>query len=290
MQIMMSAQIIDGKAIAQKILDQIQSETEQLIQKYQRKPSLHVILVGEDSASQIYVQHKITACERIGFDSQTHRLDKNILSEDVLHLINQLNQDDQVDGILLQLPLPKHLDANQMINVIDPKKDVDALHPYNMGCLATRQTPYFYPCTPSGIIRLLKQAILNIAGSHAVIIGQSNIVGRPLALMLLNENVTVTICHKQTQNLASICQTADILISATGAPHLVKADWVKPGAIVIDVGIYRNAQNQILGDVDFEQVKQKASAITPVPGGVGPMTIACLMQNTLHAFKTHQLS
>ncbi len=272
-------QILDGKALSKEIQEEIEFEVSNL----SKKPHLAVILVGEDSASQIYVNIKHKTCERLGIKSTVVNLPENTSEEDLIEKVRELNSDKDVNAILIQLPLPNHIDANNCIKEISPVKDVDGFTPENLGAILRGQEPFAYPCTPFGILTILKRYNIQISGKHAVIVGRSNIVGKPVSLMLLKENATVTMCHSKTENLSEITKTADILISATGKRVITK-DMVKQGATVIDVGIIRNSEGKLEGDVDFEEVKDVAEFITPVPGGVGPMTIASLMKNTLHLF------
>ena len=269
--------IIDGKACANKILENIKLKTSKL----EKKPGLSVILVGEDPASTVYVNNKEKKAIESGFNSYIYRLPNNTLKEELLELINKLNNDDNTDGILLQLPLPGHLNAYDFLDKIDPKKDVDGFHPVNSGKLFLNEKPYAVSCTPKGIIKLLDEYKIKIEGANVVIAGRSNIVGKPLAAMFLNRNATITIAHSKTKNLSEITKNADILISATGRPNIITKDMVKKDAVVIDVGIIRGQDGKLRGDVDFNSVKDIAGFITPVPGGVGPMTIAMLMENTL---------
>ena len=271
------AQIMDGKAYSKEILEQIKHK----VDKLQKKPSLAVILVGDDPGSQIYVNSKEkTACE-LGFVSKTFRLKENTDPKELKDLILKLNSDKNTDAILLQLPLPEHFVEQDFIELIDPKKDVDGFHPLNCGKLMTNSNPYAISCTPKGIIKLLKKYNVEITSANVLVIGRSNMVGKPLAQLLLAENATVTVAHSKTKKLAQIASKADILISATGINGLVTKDFVKNGAVVVDVGIFRDENGKIKGDVDFEEVSKIASLITPVPGGIGPMTIAMLMENTL---------
>ena len=272
-------QILDGKALSKEIQEEIEFEVSNL----SKKPHLAVILVGEDSASQIYVNIKHKTCERLGIKSTVVNLPENTSEEDLIEKVRELNIDKDVNAILIQLPLPNHINANNCIKEISPVKDVDGFTPENLGAILRGQEPFAYPCTPFGILTILKRYNIQISGKHAVIVGRSNIVGKPVSLMLLKENATVTMCHSKTENLSEITKTADILISATGKRVITK-DMVKQGATVIDVGIIRNSEGKLEGDVDFEEVKDVAEFITPVPGGVGPMTIASLMKNTLHLF------
>jgi len=285
----MTAQLIDGKAVAAQLKAEISEKIQEKIALGHRRPGLAVILVGEDPASSIYVRNKRESCEQVGIQSFNHTLPKDTDEKQLLALIDQLNHDDQVDGILLQLPLPKHIHANKILEHIDPRKDVDGFHPYNFGRLAQRR-PLLRPCTPFGIMLLLNHIHQKYKGSHAVIVGASNIVGRPMALELLIAGSTVTVCHRFTHDLGNFVEQADILISAVGKPGLIKSEWIKPGATVIDVGITRLENGTLSGDIDFIGAKERAAWITPVPGGVGPMTVAVLLRNTLVAagFYDHQ--
>lgn len=277
------ANIIDGKKISQEIKDELKAEVASLAEQG-KKCALAVIQVGNDPASSVYVGNKKKACAYIGIQSVSYELPEETSEEELLDLIERLNQDAKVHGILCQLPLPKHIDEDRVIQAISPKKDVDGFHPQNVGALVIGQ-PGFVSCTPAGIIQLLKRKKIAIAGKHCVVIGRSNIVGKPMALLMLRENATVTVCHSRTQNLKEICREADILIVAIGKPRYIGADYVKEGAVVIDVGIHRNESNKLCGDVAYDEVEPKASYITPVPGGVGPMTIAMLMHNCVEAMK-----
>lgn len=274
--------IIDGKALSEKIREQIKEEVSQIKAKG-NPPLLSVILVGEDSASKMYVKNKEKACESVGMKSSTYHLPENANESDIIELITALNESDSVDGILVQVPLPKHLDESKILSTISSDKDVDGFLRENVGKLYLNED-CFMPCTPSGIIELIKSTGESIEGKHAVVIGRSNIVGKPVSLMLLRENATVTICHSKTQDIANIAKQADILVVAIGKKEFVTGDMVKEGAIVIDVGMNR-VDGKLYGDVNFEQVSKKASFITPVPGGVGPMTITMLLKNTLKARK-----
>lgn len=278
----MKAKLIDGKAIAQSIRDEVKAAVEEMVAAGHRPPSLTVVLAGKDPASQVYVNSKKKACAALGFSSGEHLLDENVSEATLVELINHLNHDPSVDGILVQLPLPKHIREQVILEKIDPAKDVDGFHPVNVGRLVA-DTPGLRPCTPAGCIELLKRTGVDLNGAKAVVIGRSNIVGKPVATMLLHEHCTVTICHSRTRHLRDIVKSADVVIAAIGKPNFVTADMVKPGAAVIDVGINRLADKKIVGDVDFEEVRKVAGFITPVPGGVGPMTIAMLMYNTLKA-------
>ncbi len=274
------AHIIDGKAIAKDLKGKVAQEIETLDQK----PGLAVILVGDDPASKVYVQNKIKACGQVGINSVKHVLPPDTSSEDIENLILDLNNNDEINGILLQLPLPPHLDSSRLIQLIKPEKDVDGLNLVNVGALASG-VDGMVPCTPQGCLILIKSIISDLSGLNAVVIGRSLLLGKPMAQLLLRENCTVTMAHSQTKDIADICKNADIIVAAVGKEKLVKADWVKEGACVIDVGINRMENGKLCGDVDFEDVVAVAGAISPVPGGVGPMTIACLMANTLKAKK-----
>lgn len=278
----MTAQLIDGKAIAANIRQQIAQRVAERRQQGLRAPGLAVILVGSDPASQVYVAHKRKDCEEVGFVSRAYDLSAETSQDELRDLIDSLNEDASIDGILLQLPLPAHLDASLLLERIRPDKDVDGFHPYNIGRLAQRM-PLLRPCTPKGIMTLLASTGQDLYGMHAVVVGASNIVGRPMALELLLGGCTVTITHRFTKDLAGHVAQADIVVVAAGKPGLVKGEWVKEGAIVIDVGINRQADGKLIGDVVYETALPRAGWITPVPGGVGPMTRACLLENTLHA-------
>lgn len=279
----MKAQLIDGKAISAEIKAEAAAEAAELKAKG-IEPCLAVVLVGDNSASKVYVSNKQKACEAVGIKSVSHVLPGETTEEELLKLIDELNNDANVHGILVQMPVPEQIDDRKVIMAINPEKDVDCFHPVNVGYLHTGAKG-FLPCTPAGIIELIKRSGHSIAGKNCVIIGRSNIVGKPVAMLLMQENGTVTICHSKTQDLAGICRGADIIVSATGKLNTVTADMVKEGAIIIDVGMNRNAEGKLCGDVDFENVKEVAGAITPVPGGVGPMTIAMLMKNCNTAAK-----
>lgn len=276
--------LIDGKVISAAVKERVKNEVAELNAKG-ITVGLAVIIVGEDPASKVYVSNKKKACEALGIISREYALPEATTEQELLNLIKNLNNDPEINGILCQLPLPKHLDEKLIINSIDPEKDVDAFHPVNVGKIMIGDY-YFLPCTPAGVMEMLKYEGIEVEGKNCVVIGRSNIVGKPMNMLLLHKNGTVTICHSKTKNLAEICKNADILVAAVGRPNFVTADMVKDGAVVIDVGINR-VDGKLCGDVDFENVKEKASAITPVPGGVGPMTIAMLMQNTLTAAKKH---
>ena len=274
----MSAGILDGKALAGRIKEELRCKCGGLA----RAPRLAVVLVGDDPASAIYVRNKERDCRECGIDCRDHRLAADTTQEALLALIRKLNRDDSVDGILVQLPLPGHLDGAQVLRAIDPDKDVDAFHPENVGRLLLGQ-PRYLPCTPAGILALLREYAIDPAGKHCVVVGRSNIVGKPLALLLLQADATVTVCHSKTPDLADQCRRADILVSAAGQAGLITADMVRPHAVVIDVAMNRGADGKLCGDVDFGAVAQRADYITPVPGGVGPMTRAMLMENTYQA-------
>lgn len=277
------AQIINGKEISEATREDIALEVAQL-KRQGITPGLAVILVGDDPASRVYVNNKKKACAQLGMLSEEYALAADTTMEELLRLIDTLNRRDDIHGILCQLPLPKHLDEKAVINAISPEKDVDAFHPVNVGGIMIGDYK-FLPCTPAGVMEMLRRSNIDVAGKHCVVIGRSNIVGKPMAMLLLHANATVTVCHSRTQNLKEICRTADVLVASVGKAGFVTADMVKDGAVVIDVGINRNAEGKLCGDVDFASVEPIASAITPVPGGVGPMTITMLMQNTLAAAK-----
>ncbi|MBR1568661.1 MAG: bifunctional methylenetetrahydrofolate dehydrogenase/methenyltetrahydrofolate cyclohydrolase FolD [Lachnospiraceae bacterium] len=275
------AQIIDGKRISKEIKDELKNK----VAEYKAQGveiALAVIQVGKDPASTVYVGNKKKACEYIGIQSVAYELPEDTTEEELLAIIDKLNQDDSIYGILVQLPLPKHMNEDHILKAIDPKKDVDGFHPQSVGALSIGQ-PGFVSCTPAGIIQLLKRSGIEIAGKECVVVGRSNIVGKPMALLLLRENGTVTICHSKTADLREVTRRADILVVAIGKPKMIDASYVKEGAVVIDVGIHRNEENKLCGDVDYSLVEPVASAITPVPGGVGPMTIAMLMNNCVEA-------
>lgn len=276
------ANVIDGNKVAQDIRNEVRRRTLELKEKNEIIPGLAVVLVGEDPASQVYVGRKAKACAEVGFTSREFRLPVATEEEKLLKIINKLNKDKDIHGILVQLPLPKHISTDKIIAAIDPNKDVDGFHPVNVGGLVTG-TPLFVPCTPRGIMELLARTGIDLAGKDAVVVGRSNIVGKPMALLLLAQHATVTMCHSRTKDLPAVTGRADVLIAAIGKPQMIKANMVKDGAVVIDVGVNRLENGKLVGDVAFEEVAAKASFITPVPGGVGPMTIAMLMQNTLDA-------
>lgn len=277
-----TAKILDGKAIATQIRQHIKTKIDKRLLEGLRAPGLAVIMVGEDPASQIYVHNKRKACQEVGIISMAYDLPVQTTETELMTLIDELNENSAIDGILLQLPLPAHIDPNSILERIAPDKDVDGFHPYNLGRLAQRR-PLLRPCTPLGIITMMETAGITLPGLDAVVVGASNIVGRPMALELLLKKATVTVCHRFTKNLPEQIARADLLVVAIGKPHFIQTDWIKPGAIVIDVGMNRLANGKLCGDVDFATAKNKASWITPVPGGVGPMTIAILLQNTWYA-------
>lgn len=277
------AYIIDGKRISKELKDELKEKVENL-KAQGKKAALAVIQVGNDPASSVYVNNKKKACAYIGIESLSFELPEETTEEELLALVDRLNKDDEVHGILVQLPLPKQINEDKIIQSISPKKDVDGFHPENVGNLVIGQNG-FVSCTPAGIIQLLKRSNIDITGKNCVVIGRSNIVGKPMALLMLRENATVTIAHSKTQNLKDICKKADILIVAIGKPQFITAEYVKEGAVVIDVGIHRDEKNKLCGDVKFDEVEPVASAITPVPGGVGPMTIAMLMNNCVEAME-----
>ena len=273
--------ILDGKAVSLKVKESIKVRADEL-KKFGVEPTLAVVLVGEDKASQTYVRAKEKACNEYGIKSVAHRLSENTTQNELLALINVLNLDDSIHGILVQLPLPKHIDTNVVLAAIDPRKDVDGFHAVNVGKLVSGLDG-FVPCTPLGVMEILKEYGIDVAGLNAVVIGRSNIVGKPMANLLLNASATVTVTHSKTKNLKEICKNADLIVAAIGKPFFLKADMVKDGAIVVDVGINRLDDGRLVGDVDFDEVAPKCSYITPVPGGVGPMTIAMLLNNTILA-------
>ena len=276
--------IIDGKALSDKILKEIENEHSELQAKVGRKAGLAVIIVGENPASQIYVRNKIRACERVGFHSETIRLDEHITEENLLLEIEKLNNDNNIDGILVQLPIPKHINELKVINAISAEKDVDGFHTTNIGKMMIGDETGFLPCTPAGVIQMFEEYNIDLEGKDVLVIGQSNIVGKPMTLLLINKRATVQVCNSKTKNLPEKLQKADVVVAAAGSPKLVKGSDVKEGVVVIDIGINR-VNGKICGDVDFEEVSQKASYITPVPGGVGPMTIAMLIKNTFKSYK-----
>lgn len=277
------AEILDGKWLSSTIKEEIKEKVDEL--KGVRHPKLAVILVGDDPASHTYVNAKEKACKDVGFISQVQRLNADISNEELLGLIQQLNEDDSVDGILVQMPIPKHLDSKAVILTIDPKKDVDGFHPINVGKLHSNERT-FVPCTPLGVMKLLEAYKIDVTGLNTVVLGRSHLVGRPIAQLLVNANATVTICHSRSQHIDEICRRADLIVAAVGVPHFVKKDWIKKGAVVVDVGIHRDQDNKIIGDVVTDAM-DVASYMTPVPKGVGPMTIAMLLSNTWDAYQQH---
>lgn len=282
----MAAQLINGKEVSQQLLADLAQKVEQRKNKGLRAPCLAVVLVGADPASQVYVRNKKTACAKVGFESRAYELPENTPQQELLALVDKLNADEGVDGILVQLPLPPHINGQAVLERILPHKDVDGFHPYNVGRLVVKM-PLMRPCTPKGVMTLLQHYGVNPEGKKAVVVGASNIVGRPQLLELLLARATVTICHSKTQNLAAEVAQADIVVAGVGIPNFVKGAWIKPGAVVIDVGINRMDDGSLCGDVEFAAAAERAAMITPVPGGVGPMTIATLMENTLHAAELH---
>lgn len=282
----MTARLLDGKALAEQIKRELTQRVRELTDRLGRSPGLAAILVGDNPASQVYVRNKRKACAEIGMASWLHQLPASTSQSELLRLVDALNRQVDVDGILVQLPLPRQIDVLTVMRSVDPRKDVDGFGPENLGLLAIGQ-PRYCPCTPLGVHQLLVRNGIEIEGRHVVILGRSNIVGKPLALMLMQKapgaNATVTVCHSQSRNLAELCHQADILIAAIGQPRFVRAEWVRSGAVVVDVGINRLSDGKLCGDVDFEAVREKAVAITPVPGGVGPMTIAMLLHNTVES-------
>ena len=282
----MTAQLIDGKKISQQRIEAVAQAVKARQEKGLHTPCLAVVLVGDDPASAVYVRNKKLACQKSGIESRSYELPSETTQDDLLKLMDELNGDPAVDGILVQLPLPAHIDSQAVLERIEPHKDVDGFHPYNVGRLVVKM-PLMRPCTPKGVMTLLEAYDIDPKGKKAVVVGASNIVGRPQALELLLSRATVTICHSATQNLADEVAAADILVVGVGIPNFVKGEWVKPGAVVIDVGINRLDDGSLCGDVEFDVAKERASMITPVPGGVGPMTIATLLENTLHAASLH---
>jgi methylenetetrahydrofolate dehydrogenase (NADP+) / methenyltetrahydrofolate cyclohydrolase len=278
----MTARILDGKAIAQKVRDEVRAEVAKFVGEHGRPPGLDVVLVGENAASVVYTRNKEKASVEVGMRGRLHRLPAETSEEELLALLGQLNADAEVDGILVQLPLPKGIHEERVLDAVDPKKDVDGFHPMNAGLLSSGR-PALVPCTPRGSMRLLAESGTNLTGARAVVVGRSNIVGKPMAQLLLAAHATVTIAHSRTRDLPDLCREADVLVAAIGKAKMIQGDWVKEGATVIDVGINRTPEGKLVGDVDTEQAALRAGWITPVPGGVGPMTIACLLENTLVA-------
>ena len=285
----MGAQVLDGKAVAAEVRARVKMAVDARRAAGERPPGLAVVLVGENPASQVYVRNKRAACAEVGFHSLLHELPASTSQSELLALIDALNTDPVIDGILVQLPLPEQIDAEAVIERILPTKDVDGFHPYNVGRLSLRM-PVLRPCTPKGVMTLLERTGQPLEGLDAVVIGQSNIVGRPMALELLAARCTITVCHSRTKALADKARAADVLVVATGRARMVPGDWIKPGALVIDVGMNRDEHGKLCGDVDFEAARERAGWITPVPGGVGPMTIATLLENTLQAAELHRAS
>lgn len=275
-------ELLKGKEIASKVKEEVKASALDFEKRTGRKPSLHVVLVGEDPASKIYVRNKKRGCKRNGLESVEHLLDESTSQEELLTLVEKLNGDDGVDGILVQLPLPPQIDEGAIIEAIDPAKDADGFHPVSMGNLVAGK-PSLVSCTPLGCMRMIEHTGIDITGKNAVVVGRSNIVGKPMAHLLLQKHATVTICHSRTRDLEAVVAGADIVVAAVGRPEMVKGSWMREGAIVIDVGINRLEDGSIVGDVEFEEASKRASWITPVPGGVGPMTIACLLLNTVNA-------
>lgn len=282
----MAAQLIDGKKISQQRIEAVAQAVKARQEKGLHTPCLAVVLVGDDPASAVYVRNKKLTCQKSGIESRSYELPSETTQDDLLKLVDELNSDPAVDGILVQLPLPAHIDSQAVLERIEPHKDVDGFHPYNVGRLVVKM-PLMRPCTPKGVMTLLEAYGIDPKGKKAVVVGASNIVGRPQALELLLSRATVTICHSATQNLADEVAAADILVVGVGIPNFVKGEWVKPGAVVIDVGINRLDDGSLCGDVEFDVAKERASMITPVPGGVGPMTIATLLENTVYAASLH---
>ena len=281
------SKVIDGKQFADNLCEKLKAEVATLQEQHNLSPCIAVVLVGEDPASQVYVRNKVRRCEQLGIKSIEHRLSPDTSEADLLTLIDELNNDSAIHGILVQLPVPDQINDKAVLAAISPKKDVDGFHIENVGAMAVGENQ-MVPCTPLGSLMMLQDRLGDLSGKHAVVIGRSNIVGKPMATLLLQQSCTVTIVHSRTVDIQSICRQADILVAAVGIPNFVKADWVKEGAVVIDVGINRievDGKSRLVGDVDFDDVQSKVSAITPVPGGVGPMTIACLMYNTVAAAK-----
>ena len=278
------AKIIDGKKVSADVKARIAKEVEEIRNTGKRVPGLAVVIVGDDSASRVYVNNKKKACAEVGFYSEEYALPAETTEEELITLVKTLNEKEDIDGILVQLPLPRHINEKAVIETISPQKDVDAFHVQNVGKIMIGEYS-FLPCTPAGVMELIKSEGIDLTGKECVVIGRSNIVGKPMAMLLLHANATVTVCHSRTQDLKAVCKRADVLIVAIGKAKFVAADMVKEGAVVIDVGMDRDENGKLCGDVDFESVEKVASYITPVPGGVGPMTIAMLMQNTLTAYK-----
>lgn len=285
----MKARIIDGKSVAQQVRREVATRVEAFRQQHGRLPGLHVILAGDDAASEVYVRGKEKAAKEVGMLGEVHRLPGNVTAERLLGLVRELNANRAVDGILVQLPLPRGLPYRAILDAVDPAKDVDGFHPLNVGALWSN-LPGMVPCTPSGCMRLLREAGTNLEGARAVVVGRSHMVGKPMSGLLLNAHATVTVAHSKTLNLPTLCREADVLIAAIGRARMISGDWIKPGATVIDVGMNRDENGKLCGDVDFSTAAEVAAAITPVPGGVGPMTIALLLENTLKAANSRESS
>lgn len=278
--------LLDGKALSKKVHEQVKVKVEELKAKYDKVPGLAVVLVGDNPASQAYVNRKEKMSAKVGMYSKQIKLPEDTSEEKLLGIIDELNNDDAINGILVQLPLPKHIDSNKVLMAIKPEKDVDGFHPINVGKLTSGLEPSAIPCTPLGIMKMLEEYDVDLKGKKAVVVGRSNIVGKPISLLLLSKHATVTICHSRTQNIQEVCKEADIIVVALGVEKFLKKEMVKEGAVIVDVGINRNQETgKLVGDADFEAIEPIASAITPVPGGVGPMTIAMLLQNTLNLFE-----
>ncbi|MBX9878455.1 MAG: bifunctional methylenetetrahydrofolate dehydrogenase/methenyltetrahydrofolate cyclohydrolase FolD [Candidatus Obscuribacterales bacterium] len=282
--------ILDGKQVANLVREELRLKVDGFVQQGKRRPGLAVVLIGENPASHVYVKNKIAACKKAGIESFFHQFAADVTLPEVLSCIKKLNSDENVDGILVQLPLPKHLPTDEVLEALSPDKDADGLHPYNLGQLFSGKDG-LRPCTPKGIMVLLERYGVNLSGKNAVVVGRSNLVGKPIALMLQEKNATVTMCHSKTANLDEVCRSADVLVVAAGRENMVRGSWVKPGAVVIDVGINRietpTGESQLVGDVEFAGAAEVASLITPVPGGVGPMTVAMLLANTVAAYEKH---
>lgn len=282
-------QVLDGKAVAAKVRAEVKDEVQRFVAEHRRAPGLTVLLVGEDPASIVYTRNKEKAAREVGIEGELRVLPASTTEAELLAILDALNNDDTVDGILLQLPLPSQIRAEAVLDAIDPRKDVDGFHPLNAGHLSIGR-PSLVPCTPTGCMRLLREADAHLEGTRAVVVGRSNIVGKPMSQLLLAANATVTIAHSKTRDLRAVCASADVLVAAVGRAEMIRGDWVKEGAIVIDVGMNRNAAGKLCGDVAFDEAQPRASWITPVPGGVGPMTIACLLENTVRAARARRPS
>ncbi len=291
MQNQLAAKLLDGKAVADVVRSDLKSRVDKLVENGKRRPGLAVLLIGDNPASQVYVKNKIQACKKVGIESFLHQFSADSSREEILQCIRELNASEAVDGILVQLPLPKHLPTDEILDAVSPQKDADGLHPANLGLLLSGKQG-LRPCTPQGIMVLLQHYGVQLDGKRAVVIGRSNLVGKPIALMLMEKNATVTMCHSKSQGLDELARSADVLVAAAGKVALVRGSWIKPNAVVVDVGIHRqelaDGQSGLVGDVAFEEAAQVASLITPVPGGVGPMTIAMLLSNTLAAYEANQ--